>query len=69
VHDSHRPAIRSGTAAAISYFFSVVLVVLVPSLCWVVVLLLDWPVAGFEVELLLLDWPADGLEVEELVVF
>jgi len=33
------------------------------------VLLLDWPVAGFEVELLLLDWPADGLEVEELVVF
>jgi len=49
--------------------FWVVLVVLVPSLCRVVVLLLDCPVDGFDVELVLLAWPADGSVVDELVVF
>jgi len=37
------------------YLFSVVLVVLVPSPCCVVVLLLAWPVVGSNVERVLLD--------------
>jgi hypothetical protein len=50
-------------------FFSVLVVVFVPSLCWIVVLLLDCPVAGLEVAVLLLDWPSDGFAVDVLLVF
>ena len=50
-------------------FFSDVWVVLVPSLCCVVVLLLACPVAGSEVELLLTDFPPDGSFVVEFVTF
>jgi hypothetical protein len=44
-------------------------VVFVPSLCCVVVLLLDCPVEGFDVELLLLDIPFDGSDMIVLLLF
>jgi hypothetical protein len=44
-------------------------VVFVPSLCCVVVLLLDCPVEGFEVQVLLLDSPFDGSDIIVLLLF
>lgn len=50
-------------------FLSVLVVVFVPSLCCVVELVLDCPVAGFEAEVLVVACPLAGLVVVVVLLF